>query len=61
MSKPLPVILYDSTFWKAAINFESFVKAKLVQENDLQLFDFADTPEQAWEELTARGLHIPKE
>jgi uncharacterized protein (TIGR00730 family) len=61
MSKPLPVILYDSTFWKTAINFESFVKAKLVHENDLQLFDFADTPEQAWEELTARGLHIPKE
>ncbi len=61
MDKPLPVILYDSAFWNAAIGFETFLKAKLIRESDLQLFDFADTPEQAWEELKARGLHIPQE
>ncbi len=61
MDKPLPVILYDSAFWNAAIGFETFLKAKLIRESDLQLFDFADTPEQAWEELKTRGLHIPQE
>lgn len=61
MSKPLPVILFDSKFWNRVINFEAFAKAKLIHENDLKLFDFADTPEQAWEELKARGLKIPKE
>ena len=61
MSKPLPVILFDSKFWNRVINFEAFAKAKLIHENDLKLFDFADTPEQAWEELKARGLRIPKE
>jgi uncharacterized protein (TIGR00730 family) len=61
MSKPLPVILFDSKFWNNAINFEAFAKAKLIHENDLKLFDFADTPEQAWEKLLSRGLKIPKE
>ena len=61
MSKPLPVVLFDSKFWNEAINFKAFVKAKLIHENDLKLFDFADTSEQAWEKLKARGLQIPKE
>lgn len=61
MSKPLPVILFDSKFWNTAINFEALAKAKLVHEDDLRLFGFADTPEQAWEELKVRGLEIPKE
>ena len=61
MSKPLPVILYDSKFWNGAINFQAFAKAKLIHENDLRLFDFANTPEQTWEKLLSRGLTIPKE
>jgi uncharacterized protein (TIGR00730 family) len=61
MSKPLPVILYDSKFWNDAINFETFAKANLIHENDLKLFGFADTPELAWSELKARGLNIPQE
>ena len=61
MTKPLPVILFDTRFWNEAINFQTFAKAKLVRDSDLKLFDFADTPEQAWEELKARGLEIPKE
>ena len=61
MSKPLPVILFDSKFWNAAINFEAFAKANLIHKNDLKLFGFADTPAQAWSELKARGLNIPQE
>ncbi len=61
MTKVLPVILYDSKFWNAAINFETFAKARLIHGNDLELFAFADSPEQAWNELKARGLVIPQE
>ncbi len=59
MTKPLPVILYDSRFWNSAINFETFTRAKLIHEKDLTLFGFADTPQQAWNELIVRGLTIP--
>jgi uncharacterized protein (TIGR00730 family) len=61
MTKPLPVVLYDSKFWKSAINFDHFVKSKLVNPEDLNLFSFADKPEEAWQALVSLGLKIPKE
>jgi uncharacterized protein (TIGR00730 family) len=61
MTKPLPVVLYDSAFWKRTINFQSFVDARLVSPHDLNLFSLADTPESAWAELLKAGLHIPKD
>ena len=61
MTKPLPVILYDSKFWNTAINFETFLKSGLVNQEDFNLFGFADTPDQAWGELIARGLNISEE
>jgi uncharacterized protein (TIGR00730 family) len=60
MQKALPVILYDSKFWKSAINFEHFAETRLISPHDLKLFGFADTPQQAWEGLLARGLAIPE-
>jgi uncharacterized protein (TIGR00730 family) len=61
MTKPLPVVLYDSKFWNRTINFQSFVDAKLVSRKDLDMFTFADSPEQAWGELIRCGLKISKE
>ena len=61
MQKALPVVLYDSKFWKSAVNFEAFVQARLIGAADLELFGFADTPQQAWGELKRRGLEVPKE
>jgi uncharacterized protein (TIGR00730 family) len=61
MTKPLPVILYDSKFWNTAINFEIFLKSGLINPEDFSLFGFADTPDQAWSELIARGLNISQE
>ena len=61
MTKALPVVLFDSKFWKEAINFEHFAKHKLINPKDLNLFTFADTPETAWTALLNLGLKIPKE
>jgi uncharacterized protein (TIGR00730 family) len=61
MTKPLPVVLYDKHFWTSAINFEHFAKEKLINPKDLNLFTYADSPQQAWEALIERGLMIPKE
>lgn len=59
MSKPLPVILYDSKFWNKTINFQSFVDAGLIGAADTGLFSYADTPAGAWRELQRCGLDIP--
>lgn len=61
MTKPLPVILYDSKFWTKTINFQNFVDTKLISAHDINMFTLADTPEQAWEQLLKAGLEIPKD
>lgn len=61
MDDALPVVLYDSSFWKKAVNFEHFAETRMINRADLDLFGFADTPQEAWSELLKRGLAIPKE
>ena len=61
MDEHLPVVLFDSKFWKTAVNFEHFVKSGMVNAADLNLFGFADTPRDAWFELIKRGLKFPQE
>lgn len=61
MTKDLPVVLFDRTFWNRTINFQSFVDAKLISPGDLNLFTYADTAQEAWDALKQRGLFIPKD
>jgi uncharacterized protein (TIGR00730 family) len=59
MTKPLPIVLYDTAFWSRTINFQSLIDAKLINATDLDLFSFADTPRSAWDQLKKSGLRIP--
>lgn len=59
MDGHLPVILYDSHYWNKLINFKTLVESGMIEERDLALFDFADTPRSAWDKLVARGLRVP--
>ena len=59
MDDALPVVLYDSKFWKGLINFPKFVEAGRVNAKDLDLFGFADSPREAWDQLIRRGLKRP--
>jgi hypothetical protein len=36
------------------------VDTDMVEKRDLKLFDFAESAEEIWDCLTARGLEIPK-
>jgi uncharacterized protein (TIGR00730 family) len=61
MDNHLPVVLYDSKFWNGAVNFQHFVDTGMINAPDLNLFGFADSPHDAWQELLKRGLRIPTE
>jgi hypothetical protein len=61
MDDHLPVVLYDSGFWKKLVNFEHLAETRMINRADLDLFGFADSPRQAWDELKRRGIVIPKE
>src|ERR1019366_1221919 len=47
LAKKMTIVLYGSAFWKEVINFEALVKYGTISREDLELFHFADTPEQA--------------
>ena len=61
MDEALPIVLYDSRFWKGLVNFDLLAKTGMIHSDDMALFGFADTPEDAWHELLRRGLKTPDE
>jgi uncharacterized protein (TIGR00730 family) len=55
----LPIVLYDRKFWRSLINFEHLVETGMINAADLTLFDFADDPSEAWDQLLKHGLNAP--
>jgi hypothetical protein len=60
MDDDLPIILFDRKFWRSLVNFDFFLEAGTINPADLTLFDFADSPDEAWDKLLEKGLEIPK-
>lgn len=54
---PIPIVLFDETYWRSIINFEALVAADMVSAGDMDLFKFAETAEEIWTHLAADGLH----
>ena len=55
----LPIILFDKAFWDSIVNFDGFVKAGTISKKDLDLFSYADTAEEAWQQLVDQGIELP--
>ncbi len=49
MGHRVSILMYGSKFWKRAINFDWLLEAGTVEEDDLKLLRFADTPQQAFQ------------
>jgi uncharacterized protein (TIGR00730 family) len=61
MAEHLPIILFDRAYWTALVNFQTMVDAGTISAQDVDLFGYADTAEEIWDGLMARGLHnVPK-
>ena len=52
----IPVILFDESYWRSVITFESLLDAGMIEQRDLALFSYAETAESAWTQLLARGI-----
>ncbi len=55
MAKKVTVVVYGSAYWKRVFNLGALVDTGAISPKDLDLFQMADTPEQAFE-LLRRGL-----
>lgn len=47
----MPVLLFHKAFWKRNVNFKGLVEEGTIAEEDLDLFTFVETAEQAWDIL----------
>ncbi|MHB8218424.1 MAG: LOG family protein [Candidatus Sulfotelmatobacter sp.] len=48
LAKKILVVIYGSEYWHRIMNFQAFVDAGTVSAEDLNLFKFVDTPEDAF-------------
>ncbi len=48
-----PILLFGRDFWTRLINFDLLVETGMISQQDLGLFHFVETAEEAWELLAA--------
>ena len=51
LAKKMAIVIYGSAYWNEVINFQALVKYGTISAEDLNLFQFADDPETAFEIL----------
>ena len=47
--KAIPVLLFGREFWEKIINFNAMVEEGVISEQDLHIFQFVETAEDAWD------------
>lgn len=50
-SKPMPIVLFGSDYWQRLLNLEVLVEEGAISPDDLALFRYADSPQQAWSHI----------
>ena len=53
IKSPMPVILFGKEFWSRLIDFDYLADCGLIRDEHLELFQFADTAEEAWSWIQA--------
>ena len=46
--QPIPVLLFGKAFWERIVNFDALVEEGVISAEDLDLFEFVETAEEAW-------------
>ncbi len=47
LESPIPVVLYGSAYWREILNFEALARHGMIDRQDLELFRYADDPQEA--------------
>jgi uncharacterized protein (TIGR00730 family) len=55
LAKKITVVVYGSDYWKKVFNIQALVDTGAISPKDIELFQYADTPEQAFE-ILRQGL-----
>jgi len=52
----LPIVFVGRSYWNEVVNFQALADHGMISPEDLDLFDIADTAEEAWDCMTRLGL-----
>lgn len=50
-AKPVPIVLFGSDYWKRLLNLEVLVEEGTISPEDLDLFEYVDEPQVAWDAI----------
>lgn len=50
--KPIPVLIFGREFWERIINFDALVEEGTISPEDILLFQYVETAEEAWEMIS---------
>jgi uncharacterized protein (TIGR00730 family) len=51
--KPLPIVLFGREFWERVVNWEALADEGVINPDDLDLFRFVESAEEAWDHVRA--------
>ena len=52
-AKPVPIVLFGTSYWKKIFHPQAMLEEGVIAEEDMQLFRYVDTVEDAWEVIRA--------
>ena len=56
-----PILLFGRDFWTRLINFDLLIETGMINPDDVHLFHFVETAEEAWAQLEAEyGFDLPE-
>ncbi|PID57467.1 MAG: TIGR00730 family Rossman fold protein [Ignavibacteriae bacterium] len=52
IKKDMKIIVYDKQYWESIINFDSFIENGMIDEKDLEFFDFCNNVDEMYNKIT---------
>ncbi len=49
---PFPVLIFGKSFWEGVLNFDALVEEGVISPEDVSLFRYVETAEEAWAVLS---------
>ena len=49
--QPVPIILFGREYWSKVINFQYLADEGVVADEHIELFKYAETPQEAWQQI----------
>ena len=50
-SRPVPIILFGTDYWKRLLDFDLLIEEGTISPENLDLFRYKDTPQEAWDAI----------